>query len=83
MGKSTANTKGLKDIQKYIEKMANVVRRKQGTVDLGKEKIFVEGGPFLHQSTDKMSEEDSAAFERDSPELFNFLRALDDELREM
>lgn len=75
--------KGLDDVIKRLRKASELAREKDGQiVDLVKEKIFTKG-PFLHQDTEKMSEEKSAEFERENPELFNFLRAFDDKMREI
>lgn len=75
--------KELKDIIKRLNRITDLVKEKDGQViDLVKEKTFVKGF-FLHQDTEEMSEEKSAAFERGNPELFNFLRAFDDKMREV
>lgn len=71
------------DIIKRLNKVSELVNSKNGqTIDLVKERIFTKG-PFLHQDTEETSEDDSAKFERDNTELFNFLRALDDQIRDM
>lgn len=71
------------DIIKRFRRVSDLVKEQDGQiVDLAKEKIFTKG-PFLHQDTEEKSEEASAQFERDHPELFNFLRALDDQMREV
>ena len=72
----------LDDVIKRIRASAELIEKKDGQViDLVKEKTFTRG-PFLHQDTEEISEKESARFERDNPELFNFLRALDDQIRD-
>ena len=71
------------DIIKRLNKVADLVNSKNGqTIDLAKERIFTKG-IFLHQDTESMSEEESAEFERENTELFNFLRAFDDQIRDI
>lgn len=81
--KSKIEAKGLKDIAKGIDRLTERVTRDAGKqIDLTKEKIFVPGS-FLHQNGEKVTEEDSAAFERENPEFFAYLLALDQELRDI
>lgn len=73
----------LDDIIKKLRRASELVGGKDGQrIDLVKERIFT-GSPFLHQATENMSEEESAEFERNNPELFNFLREFNDQLREL
>lgn len=73
----------LDDVIKRLRIVTELVEKKNGqTIDLVKERIFTKE-PFLHQATEKMSEEESAEFERKNTELFNFLRAFDDQLRDL
>lgn len=73
----------LDDIIKKLRTASELVESKDGQrIDLAKERIFT-GAPFLHQATEDMSEEESAEFERNNAELFNFLRAFDDQLRDI
>lgn len=73
----------LDDIIKILRKVSDLVGSKDGkSLDLAKERIFTTG-TFLHQDTEDMSEEESAEFERSNPELFNFLRAFDEQIREL
>ena len=73
----------LDDVIKRLRMASELVERRNGqTIDLVKERIFTKE-PFLHQATEDMSEEESAKFERDNPELFNFLRAFDDQIRDL
>lgn len=75
--------KELDDIIKRLRKVSELVGERDGQIiDLVKEKIFTKG-PFLHQNTEEKSEAESAKFERDNPELFNFLCAFDDKMREI
>jgi len=84
MGRSSLDTTGIDDIKKRLEKAAEIISRKQGArIDLKKEKIFTKGGSFLHQSTASMSEEESAQFERDNPELFAYLLALNEQMKDL
>ena len=74
---------GLDDVIRRLRKVSELIGSKNGqTLDLVKERIFTKG-PFLHQTTEETSEEESAKFERDNKELFNFLRAFDDQLRDL
>lgn len=83
MTRSKIDKSGINDIKKRLEKAAEIISRKNGTrVDLKKERIFTKG-PFLHQNTSETNEEESAQFERDNPELFGYLRALDDQLGDL
>ncbi len=73
----------LDDVIKRLRAASDLVRSKDGQkIDLVKERIFTRGS-FLHQSTEEMSEAESAKFERENTELFNFLRAFDDQLRDL
>lgn len=73
----------LDDVIKRLRTVSELVNSKNGkTIDLVKERIFTKE-PFLHQDTEDMSEEESAEFERSNPELFNFLRAFDDQIRDL
>jgi len=74
---------GLDDIIKGLRIAEKLTKSKDGQIiDLSKERIFTKG-VFVHQATDNMSEEESAAFERNNPELFNFLRAFEDQMRDL
>ena len=76
---SKVDIRGLKEVIKKVDRLAERVRRDDGKkMDLAKERIFVPGN-FLHQDTREMSEEASAAFERENKEFFAFLWALDEE----
>ena len=71
----------IEDVIKRLRAASELVEQKNGqTLNLVKERIFT-GKPFLHQATKNMSEEESAEFERKSPEIFNFLRSFDDQIR--
>ena len=73
----------IKDIQNRIHKAVDLVQRYDGQViDLKKEVIFTKE-PFLHQSTETQTEEESANFERENPELFSFLRKIKEELKQI
>ena len=74
----------LDDVIKRFRAAADLIESQDGRrIDLTKERIFVKGSPFVHQDTEKMSEEESAEFERENPELFNFLRAFNDQIRDL
>ena len=76
-------TNDFSDIVKILEKVGDIISRRDGqTLDLQKESIFSQG-PFLHQNTGTMGEEESAVFERNNPELFAYLRSLDDEIEKL
>jgi hypothetical protein len=67
-------------IQKRLQKAADVVLAKNGQeADLARQVIFTDG-PFLHQGTSEMTEEQSAQLERDNPVLFNYIRSLKKEI---
>jgi hypothetical protein len=84
MAKVKLNKSDIADIKKSLNKAADFISSKQGArVDLKQERIFVKGGPFLHQATEGMTEEESARFERDNPELFAYLRAMDEQIKGM
>lgn len=71
------------DVIKRLRATYELLREKDGQIiDLAKEKTFVKG-PFLHHDTEEKSEEESAKFERNNPEMFNFLRSLDDQIRDL
>ncbi len=73
----------LDDVIKRLRTAAELTKNQDGRViDLAKERIFT-GAPFLHQATENMTEEESAEFERKNKELFNFLRAFDDQLGDL
>lgn len=73
----------LDSVMDKLKSIFELVESKDGqVVNLAKERIFTQG-PFLHQNTEDMSEEESAEFERKNPELFNFLRAFDDQLQDL
>lgn len=74
----------LDDVIERFNAVSELIRRKDGQrIDLSKEEIFIKGSAFLHQKTEEKSEEENARFERDNKELFNFLRAFDDQIREL
>lgn len=67
---------GLDKLIRQAESFENFVESLDGQeVDIGQSKTFVQG-PFLHQDKEEISEEQSAQFERDNPELFRWLRSL-------
>lgn len=73
----------IKDIENRIHKAVDLIQRYDGQViNLKKEVIFT-NEPFLHQSTETKTEEESAKFERENPELFSFLRKIKKELRQI
>ena len=73
----------LDDVIKRLRTVSELVNSKNGKIiDLVKERIFTKE-PFLHQDTEDMSDEESEEFERSNPELFNFLRAFDDQIRDL
>ena len=73
----------IKNIENRIYKAVDFVQRYDGQViNLKKEVIFTKE-PFLHQSTETQTEEESANFERENPELFSFLQKIKDELRQI
>ena len=53
------------------------------TVDLDKTTTRVFGGSFLHQKTETMTEDESASFERNNKQTFDFLRSLNHEIKEI
>lgn len=74
--------KEIDDIANQVQKVYDLIRAQDSKkINSLQKRMFVKGGHFLHQDTDKISEEESARFERENPELFNFLRSLDDQLR--
>lgn len=77
--------KGIKGIDKLKQKLlrrATVIRGLEGSVEIDNKNSDFVPGPFLHQNVKDedgnliMSEEESAQFEVDNPELFNFLRGI-------
>jgi hypothetical protein len=60
--------------QKYLDS------RNGQVIDPKQDSSVVFGGPFLHEGTESMTEQASAEFERDRPEVFNQLRKLKQEL---
>lgn len=74
----------LDDVIDRLRRTLELAEDRDGEViDLTLERSFVKGGPFLHQDSESMSEEESAEFERSNKELFDFLRAFDDKLRDL
>lgn len=71
------------DIIKRFRLAITLVENQNGQIiDLAKKKTFTKGH-FLHQATDKMSEKESSDFELKYPEVLNFLRDFDDQLRRL
>lgn len=71
------------DLRKRVEKAIQIINDLDGKkIDLSKQSTFIRGA-YLHQDTDEVTEEESAAFERENPELFNFLRSIDDEIGDL
>ncbi len=60
--------RGFQDRDAYID---SVVGQE---INLNETRIFVQGGPYLHQDTDTMTEEESARFERENKKLFDWMR---------
>ncbi|MHA2279288.1 MAG: hypothetical protein ACXAC5_00145 [Promethearchaeota archaeon] len=84
MKRTQLDNSALGDTRNRLEKAIDIINRKQGSkVDLVKEKVFTRGGPFLHQDSQTMTEKESAEFERQNPELFAYLRALDQQLGDL
>ncbi len=80
--KATIKTKPIYDLLKDAERLEDAVKYEDGRiVNLSKESIFIDGGPFLHQATAERSEKESAAFERNNKRLFDFLRSLGQKFR--
>jgi len=76
--------KGIKDLDKVMRKLRlrqAVIDSLPGEADISKTTSFVPG-PFLHQDVKdengnlKMSEQESAQFERDNQATFDFLRGI-------
>jgi len=80
--KARIKTKPIYDLLKDAERLEQTVNYEDGRiVDLSRESVFVEGGPFLHQATAERSEKESAAYERNNKRLFDFLRSLSQKFR--
>ena len=81
---------GIKDLEKMIQKLKvrqAIIDSLQGEVDIKATTSFVPG-PFLHQEVKdedgnlKMSEQESAQFELDNQEVFDFLRGITHQINE-
>jgi hypothetical protein len=72
-------------LDKLITKLENRQRFLQSQdgreINLGTETTFVQG-PFLHQETEEMSEEESLQFELENKELFRYLRSLGNQIEQ-
>lgn len=81
-----ATIDGIKDLsklQKQVENWDKEVTQLNGRViDLKREPAMI-SGPILHQDSDQMTEEESAKYERDNPELVRFLQSLKEKLDRM
>jgi len=76
MGKKNNNTKGIEEITKTIKELENFVQSLNGKqINLGKEKTFIQG-PYLHQDSENSTEEESAKYERDNKQVFDYLQSL-------
>lgn len=72
---------GLEKLMAKLGNRTSFLKRQDGReVDLGTEKIFV-SGPFLHQDTEAMTEQESFKFEIDNRELFMWLRSFGNEVK--
>ncbi len=70
------NKNSLEGLINGIEKVSRLFESYNGQiVDLSQAEIFTQG-PYLHQDSEDSTEEESAAFERNNPELFNFLQSI-------
>lgn len=77
-----ANDKYFEEFEKIIQQAVEIAQRENGQiVDLSTRDIFTTGGPALHQDTKTATEEENAAFERENPLLFAFMRSIDEEMR--
>ena len=73
----------LNDLIANMQKVEDYVNSLNGQkIDLNRTKTFVPG-PFLHQDTAAMSEEESAAFERNNKKLFDFIQSTTHEISQM
>lgn len=66
--------KHMDDRQKYLDS------RNGQVIDPKQDRSVIFGGPFLHEGTESITEQESAEFERDSPETFKQLRKLKQDL---
>ncbi len=67
-------------IQGLENREAFIQSQDEREIDLSREKTFV-SGPFLHQGTEGMSEEQSAQFEVENKELFRWLRSFANQIK--
>ncbi len=65
-----------KSIEDYVESIMDLDGQE---IDLTKASIFRKD-TFLHKDTEDITEEESAAFERENPLLFAFLVALEEKI---
>ena len=71
---------GLDKLIRQTESFENFVKSMDGQeVNIESSKTFVQG-KFLHQDKEDITEEQSAQFERDNPEVFRWLRSLGHQL---
>lgn len=72
--------KKIDDLSKSLEQSAKYLESVIGDIDMSKEDVVLPG-PILHQSSEQMTEKESAQYELDNPELSRFFHMLDHQLQ--
>lgn len=67
-------SKGLQNIESYLQSMSEF--------DSSKNDVLIPGN-MLHQGTESMSEEESARFEQENPEVINLFQTLRQQIKKM
>lgn len=67
---------GLEEQYKFINNLSGQ------EIDLGKF-TTISYGPYLHQNSENVSEEESAKFEAENKKVFDFLRTIENNFRDL
>lgn len=80
--KLTIDSQGLDSLLQNLQTRDSYLRRLNGQdVDESQDRTVI-SGPMLHEDTEHMSEEESAQFELDHPEIIRFFQSLKQQLND-
>jgi len=72
----TIDTEGISKIKAATNELENFITSLNGKkIDLSKEKNFSQG-PYLHQDSENITEKESAAYERENKQVFDFIQSI-------
>lgn len=73
---------GIKELANLINKLANLESylHSLNEQELDTKNTVLYGGDFLHENSEEATEDESAAFERKHPEIFNQIRKIKQDL---